>query len=159
MLQKLSIFAVLEILLKILNLQQIFRIVKMSMKILYLHWVEITPQLRKFPSDRTPHTWTMTPLNIGGMVFLCPMTGLLSSGLLPSGLISSELTTHRQSIPSADPCKGWLSSMDLVILAQPLALITVEEMWRMQWKRQNNRTLKETRCHLWKIVFKELGSV
>jgi len=47
------------------------------------------------------------------------MTGLLSSGLLPSGLISSELTTHRQSIPSADPCKGWLSSMDLVILAQP----------------------------------------
>jgi len=48
---------------------------------------------------------------------------LLSSGLLPSGLISSELTTHRQSIPSADPCKGWLSSMDLVILAQPLALI------------------------------------
>jgi len=36
-------------LLKILNLQQIFRIVKMSMKILYLHWVEVTPQLCKFP--------------------------------------------------------------------------------------------------------------
>jgi len=53
MLQKLSIFAVLEILLKILNLQQIFRIVKMSMKILYLHWVEGTPQLQ-FPGASPP---------------------------------------------------------------------------------------------------------
>ena len=49
MLWRLSIFALLEILLKILNLQQIFRIVKMSMKILYLHWVEGTPQLFQFP--------------------------------------------------------------------------------------------------------------
>jgi len=50
MLQRLSIFAILEILLKTLNLQQIFRIMKMSMKILYLHWVEGTPQLCQFPS-------------------------------------------------------------------------------------------------------------
>src|SRR5882724_9130626 len=55
MLQRLSIFVVLEILLKILNLSQIFRIVKMSMKILYLHWVEVTPQLCKFPGDCSPH--------------------------------------------------------------------------------------------------------
>jgi len=40
-----------------------------------------------------------------------------------------------------------------------VALITVEEMWRMQWKGQTIGTLKETRCHLWKIVFKELDSV
>src|SRR5882724_6362694 len=49
MLQRLSIFAILEIVLKILNPQQNFRIVKMSMKILYLHWVEGTPQLCQFP--------------------------------------------------------------------------------------------------------------
>src|SRR5882724_393000 len=48
-LQRLNIFVVLEILLKILNLQQIFRIVKMFMKILYLYWVGVTPQLCKFP--------------------------------------------------------------------------------------------------------------
>ena len=44
---RLSIFAVLE---KIQDLQQFFMIVKMSMKILYLHWVEVTPRLCKFPS-------------------------------------------------------------------------------------------------------------
>jgi len=37
--------------------------------------------------------------------------------------------------------------MDLVTSAQPVAPITVEEMWRMQWKRGTIRTLKETRCH------------
>src|SRR5882724_454430 len=52
---RLSIFVVLEILLKILNLQQIFRMVKMFMKILYLHWVEGTPQLCQFPSVIGPH--------------------------------------------------------------------------------------------------------
>src|SRR5882724_4797898 len=35
-------------------------------------------------------------------------------------------------------------------------LITVEEMWRMQWKRETIGTLKDTRCHLGKIVFKEM---
>ena len=40
-----------------------------------------------------------------------------------------------------------------------LWLTTVEKMWRMQWKGQTIGTLKETRCHSWKIVFKELDLV
>jgi len=47
--QRLSIFAVLEILLKIQDLPQFLMIVKMSMNILYLHRIEVTPQLCKFP--------------------------------------------------------------------------------------------------------------
>ena len=38
--------------------------------------------------------------------------------------------------------------MDLTTLAWPVALITVEKMWRMWWKRETIGTLKETRCHL-----------
>jgi|SRR5882724_2238236 len=76
--------------------------------------------------------------------------------LLPYGLLPSKLTTHGQSIPLADPHEAWLSSMDLMNLAQPVALTTVEKMWRMQWKSQTVGTLKETGCHSWKIVFKEI---
>ena len=47
--QILCTFAVLEIFLKIQYLWQFFMIVKMSMKILYLHWVEVPLQLCKFP--------------------------------------------------------------------------------------------------------------
>jgi len=86
--------------------------------------------------------------------------------LHPSILLPSELTTCGQSTPLADLCEAWLSSMDLMTSAQPVALITVEEMWRMQWKRQTTGTLKETRCHsetigvpLMEIVFKEFDSV
>jgi len=39
-----------------------------------------------------------------------------------------------------------------------VVLITVEEMWRNAVEETNNR-LKETRCHLWKIVFKEFDLV
>jgi len=31
--------------------------------------------------------------------------------------------------------------------AQPVALIIVEEMWRMQWKRETIWTLNQKRCH------------
>src|SRR5882724_9811974 len=86
--------------------------------------------------------------------------------LLSSGLLLSKLTTHRQRIPLADPYEAWLSPMDCMTSDQPVALITVEEMWRMQWKRQTIGILKETRCHLetievplMKIVFKEFDSV
>src|SRR5882724_5652659 len=64
--------------------------------------------------------------------------------------------------PSAESHEDQLSSMHLVTLAQPVAPIIVEEMWRMWWKRETIGTLKETRCHSWKIVFKEmiqLGSI
>ena len=80
-----------------------------------------------------------------------PMAGSLSSiavYLHPSILLLSEPTTHRQSIPLADPHEAWLSSMDLTTSAWPAAPITVEQMWRMWWKRERIRTLKETRCHL-----------
>jgi len=33
-----------------------------------------------------------------------------------------------------------------VTSVQPVALITVEEMWRIQWKRETIGTLEETRC-------------
>ena len=37
---------------------------------------------------------------------------------------------------------------DLITSAQPVALITVEEMWRMWWKKKTIGTLKEMQCHL-----------
>jgi len=40
--------------------------------------------------------------------------------------------------------------------AQLVVFITVEEMWRMQWKKETIGTLKKTRCHLWEKVFKEI---
>jgi len=58
--------------------------------------------------------------------------------------------------PLANFHEAQLSSMCLVTSAQPVALITVEEMWRIWWKREAIGTLKETRCHLWKNVFKEI---
>ena len=42
------------------------------------------------------------------------------------GLPQSELTTCGQSTPLAYPCEAWLSSMELAALAQPVALINVE---------------------------------
>src|SRR5882724_11764564 len=65
-----------------------------------------------------------------------------STHLLPSILLPSEPTTHGQSMPSADPCEAWLSSMDLMTLAQPVVLITVEEMWRNVVEETNNRNHK-----------------
>jgi len=75
-------------------------------------------------------------------VHLCP------SILPPSRFLPYELTTHGQSIPLADPHEAWPSSMDLTTPAQNVALITVEKMWKMQWKRQTIGSLKKTRCHL-----------
>ena len=75
---RLSIFMVLEILLKILHLQQIFRIVKMFMKILYLYWVKGTPQLCQFPNVYLPNSI---------IISLC----LLSYGYLRTMLLSCSL--------------------------------------------------------------------
>ena len=61
---------------------------------------------------------------------------------------SIQLTSHGQNTPSADSHEAWLSSMDLMTLAQLVVFITVEEMWRNQWKEKTIGTLKETRCHL-----------
>jgi len=49
--------------------------------------------------------------------------------------------------------------MDLTTLALTVTLLTVEEMWRMQWKRKIIGTQQETRCHLWKNVLKEFDLV
>ena len=45
-------FGIFAVLVRIQDLRQIFTIVKMSVKMLYLHWVEGTPQLCPFPSVR-----------------------------------------------------------------------------------------------------------
>src|SRR5882724_2238355 len=68
--------------------------------------------------------------------------------LLPSRLLPSELTTCGQIIPSADPHEAWLSSMDLMTSAQPVVLITVEEMWRNAVEETNNRDPKEDKVPL-----------
>src|SRR5882724_13526389 len=53
------------ILVKIQDLQQIFRIVKMSVTMLYLHWVEGTPQLCPFPGVRMlKRVSTMMAMNV-----------------------------------------------------------------------------------------------
>jgi len=57
-------------------------------------------------------------------------------------LLPSKPTTYRQSIPSADPHEALLSSTDIATLALPVALINVEEMWRMHWRRTDNRDPK-----------------
>jgi len=87
-------------------------------------------------------------------VYLHP-TILLLSGLLLSKRPPAD--KHPQLIPM----KLGYHPTDLGSLAWPMALITVEEMWRMQWKRETIGTLKETRCHSetievhsWKIVFR-----
>src|SRR5882724_7129722 len=55
-------------------------------------------------------------------VYLCLSISLLS------GLLLFELTTCRQSTPLADPHEAWVSSTDLTALAQPVALINVENV-------------------------------
>jgi len=50
-------FGIFAVLVKIQNLQQIFRIVKMSVKMLYLHWVEGIPQLCPFPGVKSLHIY------------------------------------------------------------------------------------------------------
>jgi len=45
-------------------------------------------------------------------------------------------------MPLADPREAWLSYTDLVTSAQPVALITVEEMWRNAVEETNNRDPK-----------------
>jgi len=70
-------------------------------------------------------------------------------------LLLSKLTTRRQEHPWLIP-RRLDYHPGLVASAWPVPLITVEEMWRMWWKRETIRTLKQTRCHLWKIVFKEM---
>ena len=66
-------------------------------------------------SDRTPHTWIMTSLNICDMAVCDPWHSLLPSdnGLLTSNLLPSELT-YLQATSSADfhklshhPCISW----------------------------------------------------
>src|SRR5882724_7821220 len=112
-------------------------------------WICLAP--RQYPShsdnDVTQYMqhgslWPMTSSFSSIIVCIHP------SILLLSRLLPSKLTTHRQSIPSADPCEAWLSSTNFATSAQTVELITVEEMWRMWWKRQTIGTLKETRCHL-----------
>ena len=52
--------------------------------------------------------------------------------------IASVLPDHLwTNTPLADSHEAWLSSTDLATLAQPVTLITVEERWRMWWKRDN----------------------
>ena len=51
-------FGIFTVLVKIQNLQQIFKIVNMSVKMLYLHWVEGTPQLCPFPSVNRVYIWS-----------------------------------------------------------------------------------------------------
>src|SRR5882724_2326795 len=48
-----------------------------------------------------------------------------------------------QSQPPADKACPWLSSTDLATLAQPVVLITVEEMWRNVVEETVNRDPKE----------------
>src|SRR5882724_12983729 len=85
--------------------------------------------------DRTPRTWTMTSHSICSKDFCDPWYThlkkyyLLSVHLFPSRLVLSEPPTTDKACP-------WLSSMDLVTLAQPVALITAERMWKMRWKRR-----------------------
>jgi len=73
----------------------------------------ITPALDVYITllDRTPHTQTMTSLNICGMDFCDHLSPCLHlslfylhpSTLLPSGLLLSEPSIHWQNISSADP--------------------------------------------------------
>ena len=44
-------------------------------------------------------------------------------------------------------------------ILQPQPNLWHSSMWKMQWKGQTIRILKETRCHSGKIVFKELDLV
>src|SRR5882724_11048567 len=82
----------------------------------------ITPALNGYVTlpDRTPQNWMMTSLNICSMDFS---------------------TTCGQSIPLADTHEAWLSSTDLATLAQPVALIIVEERWINVAEETNNRDL------------------
>jgi len=109
--------------------------------------------------DRTPCTQTMTSQCICSKDFcdpwythpkkyyplcahlpsVCPFTlclpiyplfaHLLLYGLFPSRLLPSKP-------PTADKVCPWLSSTDFTTSAQPVALITVERTWKIQWKRQ-----------------------
>ena len=67
---------------------------------------------------------------------------LSPSILLLSRLLLSELTICRQSTPLADLHEDWLSSMDLMTLGKPVALITVEERWRNAVEETDNRDPK-----------------
>jgi len=112
----------------------------------------ITPALDGYImlSDRTPRTQMMMSPNICGMV-LCILWHPHPSStaaylhppiLLPSGLLLSKVITCRQTMPSADPHEAWLSSTDLATSAWPVALISVEEMWRNAVEETNSRVSK-----------------
>src|SRR5882724_11138576 len=108
--------------------------------------------------DRTPHTQMMRSHSIFSKNFYNPWyTHLkkyypLSSHFASVQIASIQLTTHRQSV-----------SLDIIHRSRDLGMTcgthhcgenmenVVEEM--------DNRILRETRCHLWKSVFKEFDSV
>ena len=126
----------------------------------------ITPALDRYVllPDRTPRTQMMMSLNICGTAFydqwhphshLSLFTSIQSFCFCPDCFHLSWPPMDNDT-PSVDSHEDWLSSTDLVISAQPVALITVGEMWRMWWKRETIGTLKETRCQSWKTVFKEM---
>src|SRR5882724_5670861 len=108
--------------------------------------------------DVTQYMWhgllqPMASSSSSATVYLC------LSILLPSRLLLSKLTTLDKSCPQ----------LILVKLgSHPWILPPLPDLWHsslqrkcaeMQWKRQTIGTLKETRCHLWKIVFKVFDSV
>ena len=116
------------------------------------------------------HTWTgplalrwwhhsvyaaQSSMTYGILAVICHC--LLSYNHFASIQIASVQADHLQTrTPLANFHEVQLSSMHLMTLAQPVAHITVEEMWRTWWKRETIGTLKEARCHSWKIVFKEM---
>jgi len=71
-------FSIFTVLVKIHNLQQIFKIVKMLVKMLYLHWVEGTPQPCPFPSVLFPSwpwvSYSCMHLDLFALASLYPMT-------------------------------------------------------------------------------------
>ena len=84
--------------------------------------------------DRTPRTRMMMSHSICSKDFCDPWYThpkkyyLLSVHLLLSGFVPSEP-------PTMDKVCPWLLSTDLATSARPVALITVERMWKMQWKQ------------------------
>jgi len=94
-------------------------------------------------SDRTPHTWMMTSLNICSTALqymasmLSSMTIAPSNHLLPSNLLPSEPTTHRPphcSFPHSSA--GIHMSHDLGLIC---VYIIVERRCEMKWKARQMR--------------------
>src|SRR5882724_7559746 len=114
--------------------------------------------------NRTPCTWMIMSFNICGTVsydLWHPCSHLLllyfhPTILLPSSLLLSKLTTHGHQHPGLIPMKiGYHPHV-----SQPQPDLWHLSLWRKMCGECSGRetigTLKETRCHSWKIVFKEM---